>query len=90
MLIVVALMSFGERARQGHYHFDGGRSWDFAPNASLDAGHAQLHFAIRPREVIVPDRVDTALTPHILPLEIPLPHLTLIRGWWRLRPPPEA
>lgn len=90
MLIIVVLMSFGERARHGHYHFDGGRGWDFAPNASLDAGHAQLHFVIRPREVAAPERIETAVALHVSPLESSLPRLTLIRGWWHLRPPPQA
>lgn len=89
MLVVVALMSFGERARQGHYHFDGGRSWDFAPNASLDAGHAQLHVAIQPRAAVTVDRGEATLC-FILPIKAVVPQSTILRGGLRLRPPPQA
>ncbi|MGH9344719.1 MAG: hypothetical protein ACRD19_13280, partial [Terriglobia bacterium] len=45
LFVVVGLMSFGECARQGHYHLDGGHGWDLPANASVDAGHTYLHFA---------------------------------------------
>ncbi|HEV2418793.1 MAG TPA: hypothetical protein VGX94_13410 [Terriglobia bacterium] len=89
ILVVVALMSFGERARHGHYHFDGGRGWDSPPSASLDAGHAQLHFVIRPHATIVLDRGETTEC-LILPIEVPTPQAATLRGWFRLRPPPQA
>lgn len=89
MLVVVALMSFGERARHGHYHFDGGRGWDFAPNASLDAGHAQLHVAILPRATVTLERCETTLC-FILPIKVVAQKSAILRGAFRLRPPPQV
>ncbi len=90
MLVIVALLSFGEMARRGHYHLDHGRGWDLPAPVSLDWAYPQLASARIPPVVIdVVQRLRAkehlAVLPQARPSALEAPWV-----WLGLRPPPEA
>lgn len=90
LFVVVGLMSFGECARHGHYHLDGGRGWDLPANASLDAGHTYLSAAVCPLAAVRLGCDITAVHGLVLPFEAPAREFSTLRVWFRLRPPPQV
>lgn len=90
LLVIVGLLAFGEQARHGHYHLDGGRGWDLPPATSLDAGHFHVQHAINPKIILLFNQNEGAPVAFVLPLETPLFKRTTPLIWFRLRPPPQA
>lgn len=84
------MLAFGEQARHGHYHLDGGRGWDLPPATSLDTGHAQLYHPIAPRMVVLFDQREAAPVAFLEAVELPLPKPATPLIWFDLRSPPAA
>jgi hypothetical protein len=90
LLLMVGLMSFGERARQFHYHIDGGRGWDLPPSLSFDTGHAQVHIVVEPATSVMFEHHEVLVSILVLRLKAPVPKSASLGTWYRLRPPPQA
>ncbi|MGH9326042.1 MAG: hypothetical protein ACRD2B_05060 [Terriglobia bacterium] len=90
LLVIVGLLAFGEQARRGHYHLDGGRGWDLPPATSLDAGHIQLYHPVSPRPVISFDLNEPLPAAFLETIELPIPKLATPHIWFGLRSPPAA
>jgi hypothetical protein len=88
LLVVVCLLAFGEKARSGHYHLDGGRGWDLPAATALDAGHVQLTSPVSPAVFIWVDRNVTATPAPVTFSSIPFPKSFISLIWFRLRAPP--
>lgn len=88
LLVIVCLLSFGEQARHGRYHLDGGRGWDLPPATSLDISHIQLYHPISPQPVISFALNEAAPAAFLDTAELPLPKTATPDTWFGLRSPP--
>ncbi|MGH9375582.1 MAG: hypothetical protein ACRD1J_05395 [Terriglobia bacterium] len=89
LLVVVGLLAFGEEARHGRYHLDGGRGWDLPAPTSVDFAHVQFHPVIRPKVTTVVGRNIQPTTERALPTEVSSLQLATSTISVKRRPPPE-
>ncbi|MGH9357278.1 MAG: hypothetical protein ACRD10_14220 [Terriglobia bacterium] len=89
LLVVVGLLAFGEQARHGRYHLDGGRGWDLPAPTSIDVGHVQFHPIIRPNISVVIDHNASPVADRVLPAEISSLQVVKSTIGVKRRPPPE-
>jgi hypothetical protein len=90
LVVIVALISFGEMVRRGDLHLDHGRGFDLPAPVSLDSAHPQLSTARLPR-------IATNVVQHAVSIErfavLPKVHPVIVDAawlWLGLRPPPQA
>lgn len=90
MFMIVGLLAFGEMARRGHYHLDGGRGWDLPQASSLDMSHVR----VPPAPVILAAiRVLQHLyspEQRIILSDVPSVNPDTPGMWFGLRAPPQA
>jgi len=90
LLVIVGLLAFGEEARQGRYHLDGGRGWDLPTASSIDVSPVHFYPAIRPKISIVVDRNTISTADRVLPSEVHIPRFVTSTIAVKRRPPPEV
>lgn len=90
LLVVVCLLAFGEQARHGRYHLDGGRGWDLPAASAFDAGHIQLSRPVAPQLVTLKAADEVPRSHTVIATKIPLPKSPLMAVWFGLRSPPNV
>jgi hypothetical protein len=90
LIVIVGLLAFGEMARRGRYHLDGGRGWDLPAPVSVDTGHSQLP-SVRLPHVVVEVVQHLFVAESLVPLIVsPFSNQDTAWVWLGLRPPPQT